>query len=263
MRHLIFQELTMQRLRNVRLRPTIRTAMILAVSALLCLTGALLLSGLLRTSGQVTAYGTVLLAIGTIGLAVGAIGTYTEQQKTNQQLEAERADRKTADIAQVTVERLSGPNEHLNVTVHNGSSRAITNVYVWADARGMKGHYHAGVHDDDGGTARGMRNTLHDGDLYWQLRVIQPGRHATFTQLTHMVEQPVAAFADKDITAYAEFQDNDGIWWRCDEDGNVTQTHPVEPPAPAPPSINPAAVFPYQRGLPIRLTGHQPPALGK
>src|SRR5260370_23833278 len=116
----------------------------------------------------------------------------------------------------------------LRVEVHNGSERAITNVYVWADARGVRGHYAAGVPVEDA-QARRMANVLHGGDLFWQLRVVRPGQHAFFTQLTHLSPQPVAARADADITAFAEFTDADGVWWRCDEDGRVTRQQPGEP----------------------------------
>src|SRR5260370_22910685 len=117
----------------------------------------------------------------------------------------------------------------LRVEVHNGSERAITNVYVWADARGVRGHYAAGVPVEDA-QARRMANVLHGGDLFWQLRVVRPGQHAFFTQLTHLSPQPVAARADADITAFAEFTDADEVWWRCDEDGRVTRQQPGEPP---------------------------------
>src|SRR5260370_5804713 len=117
----------------------------------------------------------------------------------------------------------------LRVEVHNGSERAITNVYVWADARGVRGHYAAGVPVEDA-QARRMANVPRDGDLFWQLRVVRPGQHAFFTQLTHLSPQPVVARADADITAFAEFTDTDGVWWRCDEDGRVTRRQPREPP---------------------------------
>src|SRR5260370_15592480 len=116
----------------------------------------------------------------------------------------------------------------LRVEVHNGSERAITNVYVWADARGVRGHYAAGVPVEDA-QARRMANVPRDGDLFWQLRVVRPGQHAFFTQLTHLSPQPVVARADADITAFAEFTDADGVWWRCDEDGWVTRQQPGEP----------------------------------
>jgi len=39
--------------------------------------------------------------------------------------------------------------------------------------------------------------------------------------------QPIRAMQDSDITAWAEFADTDGNWWRCNEDGEI---------GPAPPS---------------------------
>src|SRR5258708_1079976 len=131
-------------------------------------------------------------------------------------------------VGEVEVGGVSGAGEMLRVEVHNGSERAITNVYVWADARGVRGHYAAGVPVDDA-QARRMANVPHDGDLFWQLRVVRPGQHAFFTQLTHLNPQPVAARADADITAFAEFTDADGVWWRCDEDGRVSGRRPGEP----------------------------------
>src|SRR5258708_39006813 len=74
-----------------------------------------------------------------------------------------------------------------------------------------------------------MTNVPRDGDLFWQLRVVRPGQRAFFTQLTHLNPQPVAARADADITAFAEFTDADGVWWRCDEDGRVIRQQPGEP----------------------------------
>src|SRR5260370_4660152 len=154
-----------------------------------------------------------VVAFGIIGLAAGAVGMYAEQRKANQQHAGQLAGQKAAGLAQVKVERSSGPGELLRVDVHNGGERAITNVYVWADARGVRGHYAAGVAVEDA-QARRMANVPHDGDLCWQLRVVRPGQHAFFTQLTHLNPQPVAARADADITAFAEFTDTGGGWGR-------------------------------------------------
>ena len=199
-----------------------------AVAAVGLVTGSLRLGGLLGTAAQVTAYAAVVLAFGTVALAAGAVGTYAELRTANQQQAGQLARQKVADLAQVKIERFSGPGEMLRVNVHNGSERAITSVYVWADARGVRGHYAAGVPVEDA-QARRMANVPHDGDLFWQLRVVRPGQHAFFTQLTHLNPQPVAARADADITAFAEFADTDGVWWRCDEDGRVTRQQPGEP----------------------------------
>lgn len=193
------------------------------------LTLGLRLGGLLGTAGQVTAYATALLAVGTLGLAAGIIGLYAEQRRANQQQEGQLIRRRVADLAQVEIERFSGPGEMVRINVRNGTDRSITNVYVWADVRGVHGHYAAGVPAGDAQSRR-MANVPHGEGFYWQLRVIRPGRQAFFTQLTHMNPRPVAAAADADITAFAEFTDVDGDWWRCDEDGNLSRQQPSEQP---------------------------------
>jgi hypothetical protein len=204
-----------------------------AIAAAGLLTVGLRLAGVLGTAAQVTAYATAFLAFGVTGLAVVTAGTYAEQRRANRQQADELARQAVADIAQVKIERFSGPGEMLRIDVHNGSERAIRNVYVWADARGVMGHYAAGVPVNDN-RSRGMAKVPHDDDLFWQLRVIHPGQHAYFTQLAHLNQQPVAARADADITAYAEFTDAHGVWWRCDEDGNISRRQPGEaPPGPA------------------------------
>src|SRR5260370_26953477 len=199
-----------------------------AIAAVGLVTGCLRLGGLLGTAGQVTAYAAVFLAFGVIALAAGVVGTYAEQRKANLQQAGQLARQRLADLAQVKIERFSGPGEMLRVDVYNGSERAITNVYVWADARGVRGHYAAGVPVEDA-QARRMANVPHDGDCFWPLRVVRPGQHASFTQLTPLSPPPEAARADADITAFAEFTDADGVWWRCDEDGWVTRQQPGEP----------------------------------
>ena len=204
-----------------------------AIAAAGLLTVGLRLAGVLGTAAQVTAYATAFLAFGVIGLAVRTAGTYAEQRRANRQQADQLARQAVADIAQVKIERFSGPGEMLRIDIHNGSERAIRNVYVWADARGVVGHYAAGVPVNDI-RSRGMANVPHDDDLRWQLRVIHPGQHAYFTQLAYLNQQPVAARADADITAYAEFTDAHGVWWRCDEDGNISRRQPSEaPPGPA------------------------------
>src|SRR5260370_26776170 len=200
-----------------------------AIAAVGLVAGCLRLGGLLDTAAQVTACATAVLAFGTIGLAAGVVGMYAEQRKANQQQAGQLGRQRVADLAQVEVERFSGPGELLRIDVHSGSDRAITNVYVWADARGVGGHYAAGVPVEDA-QARRMANVPHDDDLCWQLRVVRPGQHAFFSQLTHLNPQPVAARADADITAFAEFTDVAGVWWRCDEDGRVSRRQPDEPP---------------------------------
>src|SRR5713226_2428921 len=135
-----------------------RSRQVLAVIAAAGLvTGCLRLGGFLGTAAQVTAYATAVLAFGTIGLAAGAVGMYAEQRKANQQQAGQLARQKVAGLAQVKVKRFSGPGELLRADVHNGSERAIINVYVWADARGVRGHYAAGVPVEDA-QARRMAN---------------------------------------------------------------------------------------------------------
>src|SRR5260221_1901282 len=131
-----------------------------AMAALGVVTGVCGLGGLLGT--EVTAYATAVLAFGTVGLAAGAIGTYVEQRRANQQQAGQLQRRKVADIAQVQVERLSGPDELAKIAVTNGSERAIRNVHVWVEVRGMTGHYGTGVQKDDGSQARAMSHVLHD-----------------------------------------------------------------------------------------------------
>lgn len=198
------------------------------MAALGVVTGVFGLGGLLGT--EVTAYATALLAFGTVGLAAGAIGTYVEQRRANQQQAGQLQRRKVADIAQVQVERLSGPDELAKIAVTNGSERAIRNVHVWVEVRGMTGHYGTGVQKDDGSQARGMSHVLHDGELHWQLRTLRPGQREVFSQLTHMIRQPVSATSDSDITAFAECTDADGQWWRCDQDGEVIRRQPRDIP---------------------------------
>jgi hypothetical protein len=89
-----------------------------------------------------------------------------------------------------------------------------------------------------------MRNVPHGPDLYWQYRVVLPGQQVLFQQLQHMNNHRLPdSVTDTDITAYAEFLDVNGKWWRIDEDGNVNQIEP-EPTLPPPPNpIDPAAMF--------------------
>ena len=191
-------------------------------------TVGLRVAGLLDTAAQVTAYATAVLAIGVTGLAAAAAGTFAEQRQATRLQAGQLARQTVADIAQVKITRFSGPGEMLRIDLHNGSERAITNVYVWADARGVMGHYSAGVPVDDIQSRR-MANVPHDDDICWQLRVIHPGQHAYFTQLPYLNPQPVAARTDADITAFAEFTDAEGVWWRCDEDGNISRRRPDGP----------------------------------
>ena len=195
------------------------------VSALVViLTIALLAVGVISNTAQVTAYATAVLAVAAAGLAVGAVGTYLEQRDTNRRQAGQLAAVEVADIAQVRIERHTGPGEFVEVIVDNGSSRAIREVYVWADVRGMATRYHLGI-QVRGDVTRGMRNVPHGQNLYWQFRSIPPGIPAIFDQLREMSGNlPIpASVPDNDITAYAEFTDVRGKWWRIDEDGNVNQ----------------------------------------
>jgi hypothetical protein len=206
-----------------------RTAFILsAAAALLALSAVLKILGLLATAAQVTAWATAVLAVGAVAAAAAVAAAYAELGTANQQLAAQLLRGREADLAQVEIERYSGPGELLRVNLRNGSTRAIRNVYVWADVQGVPGHYAAGVPAEDP-QSRHMANVPHNEGLYWRLRVIRPGRQAFFTQLVHLNPQPLAAPADATITAFAEFTDSDGTWWRCDEDGNLQRRESAEP----------------------------------
>jgi len=69
------------------------------------------------------------------------------------------------------------------------------------------------------------------------VRTILPHDEVNFEQIKFMHDnQPITtALQDSDMTAWAEFMDSDGHWWRCNEDGEVD---------PAPPSV-PATVQPH------------------
>jgi hypothetical protein len=188
---------------------------------LLCLVTLALWLGTdyLGTAARLTAYGVCLLAAGTIGLAIGAVGTYGEQRKQNARLEA-------AEMARVFVLRVSGPDQFVRIAVSNQGTRAIRDLYVWAEAEGINGLYPAAVLDDRGHIARKMTNQIprnvDGGTLWWRLRALLPGDQATFYQVTYLAEQPIpGTIRDDDITAFAEFLGTDGTWWRADEDGNV------------------------------------------
>lgn len=206
-----------------------RSRQLLAGAAVVAvLTIALWLAGWLGTAGRLTAYGVMLLAIAVATLAAGAMGIYAEQRDEVRQHADQLARAKIADIAQVQIDRLSGPGELVTINVRNASSRAIRNVYVWADVRGAPGHYAAGIPAQDA-RSRHMIYVPRDDDLHWRLRAIRPGADALFTQLTHMNPNPVPAVTDAEITAYAEFIDAEDTWWRCDEDGMVTRRPSAEP----------------------------------
>src|SRR5258708_13887098 len=194
----------MARLFNWRRSRQVRAA----IAAVGLVTGSFRLGGLVGTAGQVTASARVVLAFGTIGLAAGAVGAYAELREANQQLAGQLARQKVEGLAQVKVERLSGPGEMLRVEVHNGSERAITNVYVWADAHGVRGHYAAGVPVEDA-QARPMANVPRDGGLFWHLRVVRPCQHAFLTHLTPLTPEPLAAHPIAATHAFSVFSDAD------------------------------------------------------
>jgi hypothetical protein len=233
---------------------TTRRAVAVVLALVVILTIALLAAGVVSNPAQVTAYATAVLAVGAVGLAAGAVGTYLEQRDTSRRQAGQLAAAEVADIAQVRIERHSGPGEFLEVIVDNGSSRAIREVYVWADVRGMAGRYHLGILVN-GGVGRGMRNVTHGQDLYWQFRAIPPGIPVIFDQLRDMSGNlPVpSSVPDNDITAYAEFTDVSGKWWRIDEDGNVNQIEPVPTLPPQASTVEPASMSGLT-GKPARQT---------
>ena len=97
-----------------------------AIAAAGLVTGCSRLGGLLGTAAQVTAYAAVVLAFGAIALAAGAVGMYAELREASQQQAGQLARQRLADLAQVTVERLSGPGEMLRsrfITVVSARSR--------------------------------------------------------------------------------------------------------------------------------------------
>jgi hypothetical protein len=229
-----------------------RTGLVVGAGATVVVLAAVLkVVGVLGTAAQVFAFATAVLATASVALAAGVLSGYAELKAANQRLTDQLSRSRAAEIAQVEIERFSGPGELLRINIRNGSQRAIKDVYVWADVRGVPGHYAAGVPGDDP-LSRRMVNVPHPEGLHWRLRVIHPGRQAFFTQLVHLNPHPLPAAADAAITAFAEFTDADGSWWRCDEDGNVIrreideretpdQPMPAQPPAlrgpaPEPPS---------------------------
>src|SRR5258708_22865175 len=92
-----------------------------AIAAAGVVAGSFRLGGLLGTAGQVTAYAVVVLAFGAIALAAGAVGTYAELRTASQQQAGQLARQRLADLAQVKVQRFSGPGELLPVEVHNAT----------------------------------------------------------------------------------------------------------------------------------------------
>jgi hypothetical protein len=209
-----------------------RTLVIIGATVAAIALGAVLrVLGLLVTAGQLIGYSTTLLAVASVGLAAGVVGSYAELREASRRQAEQLSKGSEADLAQVEIERFSGPGELVRINVRNGSQRAIRNIYVWADVQNVTGHYAAGLPADDP-LSRRMVNVPHDEGLQWRLRVIHPGRQAFFTQLVHLNPHPLPAVADASITAFAEFTDTAGTWWRCDEDGIVTRREIAEPATP-------------------------------
>jgi hypothetical protein len=194
------------------------------------------LTGVVASAATLTAYSTLLLAGGTTGLAWGAIGTYVEQRRQGleqqKQIAAQQHQLEIAwenDIAQVTVKRISGPGEVLQIKVINNSSRAIRSVYVWAVVQGMSPHYETVLQDTDSQTgqlrmSRRMQTArimVDSGELYRSYRAMQPGHSETFVQFRSDELGPVPDVSNAWITAYAMFSDIKGAWWKCSEDGDV------------------------------------------
>jgi hypothetical protein len=134
---------------------------------------------------------------------------------------------------------MTGAGEFAVAVIRNKMSRAIRNVYVWVEVKGITPRYQMSVKpkgpgDNEDTPARGMehvsRGATGGDDLQWRMRTILPGDERVFEQMRFMVSQRLPEKADSDITAWAEFEDSDGKWWRCNEDGEVN-------PATAPPPI--------------------------
>src|SRR5579875_802742 len=222
-----------------------------AIGALVVVAITLLLWGIgvLSDATQVTAYATTVLAIGTVGLAIGAIGTYIEQRKTNEQqakeIEQQAKEHENGlvnEMAQVRLERYMSGGFGV-VRLRNSSSRAIRNVYVWIEVRGITGRYNLAVKSKDAGAGqdtmfRGMENAprgIAGGEVYWRMRTILPGDELVFEQIRFMYDnQPIPVTSDSDVTAWAEFEDTSGRWWRCNEDGEVDYAPPTVPVAVQP-----------------------------
>jgi hypothetical protein len=221
-----------------------RWEVIAAVAALLLVTVGLWAGKVITTSAALTAYATTMLAFGTIALAGGTIGLLREQRNANKVL-ADQEHKRLAqaaedDIARVVVNRISGPGQYLRVEVANHSSRAIRQVYVWADIERVIGRYHAVVLEADPRTGqllisrrmRVSRVTVDGKELYHSYRTIFPGQSILFDQDTKMAQcrDPLLEIDNAAIKTWALFADAAGIsWWKCSEDGEIYRLD--EPPA--------------------------------
>jgi hypothetical protein len=214
-----------------------RWEVVAAIAVLLLLTVGLWVGKVISTSGDLIAYVTAMLALGSWALAGGAIGLLREQRNAARRVLAQAAE---DDIACVMVSRVSGPGQYLRVEVRNNSSRAIRQVYVWADIARVSGRYHAVVLDGDPRTgqlrmSRRMRLlpvTVDDKELYHSYRTIFPGQFVIFDQDTQLSQcrEPLLDIENAAIKAWALFASAAGTqWWKCSEDGDVIRLD--EPPA--------------------------------
>jgi hypothetical protein len=202
-----------------------------------------------------------MLALGTGALAGGTIGLLREQRDSERRKLAQAIE---ADIACVIVNRISGPGQYLRVEVRNNSSRAIHQVYVWADIERVSGRYHTVVLDADPRTgqfhmSRRMRLlpvTADDKELYHSFRAIFPGQLILFDQDTQLNQcrDPLLDIDNSSIKAWALFASAAGTtWWKCSEDGDIIRLD--EPPAlvqevQSEPSVGAADPAPHQMQLP-------------
>lgn len=214
-----------------------RWEVIAAIAALLLLTVGLWIGKVITTSSELIAYATAMLALGTAALAGGTIGLLREQRNSERRRLAQATE---DDMACVVVNRISGPGQYLRVEVRNNSSRAIRQVYVWAEIERVTGRYHAVVLDADPRTgqlrmSRRMRLlpiTVDDKELYHSYRAIFPGQFVFFDQDTQMNQcrDPMLDIDNASIKTWALFVGTGGNpWWKCSEDGEIIRLD--EPPA--------------------------------
>jgi hypothetical protein len=226
-----------------------RWEVIAAVAALLLATVGLWAGKVITTSSALIAYATAMLALGTSALAGGTIGLLREQRTANKLL----ADKSAEDnAARVIVNRVTGPGQYLRVEVANNSSRAIRQVFVWADIERVMGRYHTVVLEADPRTGqlqisrhmRVSRITVDGKELYHSYRTIFPGQSILFDQDTKMAQcrDPLLEIDNASIKTWALFADATGAtWWKCSEDGEIFRLD--EPPAlvqDAPRQLGPA-----------------------
>lgn len=214
-----------------------RWEVIAAVAVLLLVTVGLWVAKVITTSAGLIAYATAMLALGTVALAGGTIGLLRDQRNAERRRLEQAAE---DDIACVMVNRVSGPGQYLRVEVRNNSSRAIRQVYVWADVERVNRRYHTVVLDADQRTgqlliSRRMRLfpvTMDGKELYRSYRVVFPGQFVMFDQDTHMNQchDPVLDIDNAAIKTWALFASAAGTtWWKCSEDGDIVPLD--EPPA--------------------------------